>query len=229
MSSARLEVITDEPSIAPRMSRALPAALYGIIDATTFQAFCDKLDGLFDQLDAEQRRRKKRFWWMYGSINIWIMLFFFFFPSYLIMGSLPVVPVLVALLICAIHICTVWAYTARPEGVKTDVEVMCDIRLECDEMTNRTPFVSFQVVLMPIPTAARGSWLQMNTIDHIAVSIATSASASGAATSVRAIMVDAHGGKVDLAAIKQENVIIAQAESNADYEAMCDRNDAELV
>lgn len=38
---------------------------------------------------------------------------------------------------------------------------------------------------------ARSGWSQMNTIDHIAVSIAASASATVAATVVRAIMVDA--------------------------------------
>ena len=63
MSSARLEVITDDPAVAPRLSRSLPAALYGIVPTGAFQLFCDKLDGLFDGLDAEQRRRKRRFWW----------------------------------------------------------------------------------------------------------------------------------------------------------------------
>lgn len=235
MSSARLEVITDEPSVAPRMSRALPAALYGIVNAAAFQAFCDKLDGLFDQLDAEQRRRKKRFWWMYGAIYIWIMYFFVFAPIFFTSpgfddsDSFPVASVFVPLLVCAIHIGTVWGYTARPAGVKTDVEVMREIRLECDEMTNRTPFVSFQVVLMPIPTAARGAWLQMNTVDHIAVSISASASATGAATAVSAVMADAHDGKVDVAADNQEPVIYAQAVSNSGYQQVANESDVELV
>ena len=230
MSSARLEVITDEPSVAPRMSRALPAALYGIVDATTFQTFCDKLDGLFDQLDAEQRRRKKRFWWMYGAIYFWFMYFFVFVPLSSIPDSTPVFSVFVPLSLCAIHICTVWGYTARPEGAKTDAEVMREIRLECDEMTNRTPFVSFQVVLMPIPTAARGAWLQMNTVDHIAVSLAASASATGSATAVSAVMADAHGGKVDVASDNQEPVIYAQAVSNGGYQQCATTgNDLEMV
>ena len=66
---------------------------------------------------------------------------------------------------------------------------------------------------------ARSGWSQMNTIDHIAVSIAASASATVAATVVRAIMVDAQSW---LVAINQK--ILAQAESNVNYQAMCDRN-----
>ena len=224
MSSARLEIVTDESNVAPRMSRALPAALYGIVNAAVFQAFCDKLDELFDQLYAEQRRRKKRFWWMYGAIYIWFMYFVVFAPIFFTNpdrdhsdGS-SVASVLVPFIVCAIHIGTVWVCTARPAGVKTDAQVMREIRSECDEMTNRSPFVSFQVVLMPIPTAARGAWLQMNTVDHIAVSISASASATGAATAVSAIMADTTDGKVDAVAANQEPVVYAQAVSNSGYQ-----------
>jgi hypothetical protein len=232
MSSARLEVFTDEPNVAPRISRTLPAALYGIVDAAAFQAFCDKLDGLFDQLDAEQRRRKKRFWRMYGSIYIWFMYFFVFAPIFFSAssGSSPAVPVLIPMCICAIHICTVWVLTARPAGVKTDAEVMREIRLECEEMTNRTPYVSFQVVLMPVPTAARGQWLQMNTVDHIAVSIASAVTATGtAATAVSVVMADTQNGKVDVAADHQEPVIYAQAVSSGGYQQCATGNDIDLV
>ena len=177
MSSARLEVITDDAAIAPRMSSAFPAALYGIVNATAYQAFCVKLDELFELLYAEQRRRMKRFWWMYGAIIMWLMCFITFTPTSYDNGE-SAASVLVALCLCVIHICTVWVCTARPAGVRTDAETMRDIRMECEDMTNRTPFVSFHVVLMPIPTVARGAWLQMNTVDHIAVSISASASAT---------------------------------------------------
>ena len=219
MSSARLEVIIDEPAIAPRMSRALPAALYGIVNATAFQSFCDKLDALFDQLYTEQRRRKRRFWWMYGSIYAWLMYYIISSPMFFF-DSPSDTYVFVSLFLCAIHICTVWVFTARSAGVKTDDEVMREIRLECDEMTNRTPFVSFQVVMMPIPTAARGAWLQMNTIDHVAVSISASASATGAATAVSTIIADSHDGKVDKTADSQETAVYAQAVSSGDYVEM---------
>ena len=228
MSSARLEVIIDEPAIAPRMSRALPAALYGIVNATAFQSFCDKLDALFDQLYTEQRRRKRRFWWMYGSIYAWLMYYFISSPMFFF-DSPSDTYVFVSLFLCAIHICTVWVFTARPAGVKTDDEVMREIRLECDEMTNRTPFVSFQVVMMPIPTAARGAWLQMNTIDHVAVSISASASATGAATAVSTIIADSHDGKVDVTADSQETVVYAQAVSSGGYQQVAAGTDVEMV
>lgn len=230
MSSARLEVITDDATVAPRMSRALPAALYGIVDATSYQAFCVKLDELFELLYAEQRRRKKRFWWMYGAIYMWFMYFIIFAPIFFnTYDGDSAASGLVPLCLCVIHICTVWACTARPAGVKTDAETMRDIRLECEEMTNRTPFVSFHVVLMPVPTVARGAWLQMNTVDHIAVSISASASATGAATVVSAVMADAHGGKVDSATDNQEPVVYAKAVSNGGYQQVATGSGVELV
>ena len=61
MSSARLEIVTDEPAVAPRMSRALPAALYGMVNATAFEEFCDKLDELFDQLYANNAAARSDF------------------------------------------------------------------------------------------------------------------------------------------------------------------------
>ena len=106
---------------------------------------------------------------------------------------------------------------------------MRDIRLECDEMTNRTPFVSFQIVLMPVLTINRGVWLQMTTVDHVAVSISASASASGAATTaVSAIMADAHGAKE--AVNNQEPAVYAQAVgTNGDYQQVATGNYVELV
>ena len=230
MSSARLEVIADDPAVAPRLSRSLPAALYGIVPTTAFQSFCDKLDGLFDELDAEQRRRKKRFWWMYGAIYLWFMYFFIFHPIYISVADGAPETLYFSLLLCALHIGTVWVCTARPAGAKTDSEVMRDIRSECDEMTNRTPFVSFQVVLMPVPTAARGAWLQMNTVDHIAVSISASASASGAASAVSAVMAEAHDAKAREAADNQEPVVYAQAVGvNGGYQQIATGSGVDLV
>jgi hypothetical protein len=217
MSSARLEVITDDATIAPRMSRALPAALYGIVDAAAYQSFCVKLDELFELLYAEQRRRKKRFWWMYGAIYMWVLYFIIFTPIFFTSyddgdstasGWVP-------LCLCVIHICTVLVFTARPAGVKTDAETIRDIRLECEEMTNNTPFVSFHLVLMPVRMGARCAWLEINTVDHITVSISASASATSSATVVSAVMADAHDGKVT---DNQESVVYAKAASNGNYQ-----------
>lgn len=217
MSSARLEVITDNDNVAPRMSRTLPAALYGNVNVDSFQTFCDRMDGLFDQLDAEQRRRKKRFWWMYGAINIWIISFII--PSFPVFDNsssiLRVAATLVPFCVCVIFMCTVWGCTAPPTGAKTDAETMHDIRLECEEMTNRTPGVSFHVVLMPVPSGARGAWLQMNTVDHIAVSIASLTSVHSAICT----MADKHDGVVE-ATGSRKPVVYAKAVADGDYQQL---------
>jgi hypothetical protein len=232
MSSTRLEVFTDDPNAAPRISRTIPAALYGIVHATPFRTFCDKLDGLLDQLDAEQRRRRKRFWWMYRSIYIWFLYFVVFAPIFFtkVSDSFPIVPLLVSLCICVIQLCTVWGFTERRAGVKTDAEVMREIRLECEEMTNRTPYASFQVVVKSVAIVARGWWLKMSTVDHIAVSISSAATATGdAATAVSVVKADTRNSKVDVAADHQEPVIYAQAVSNGGYQQCATGNDLDLV
>jgi hypothetical protein len=231
MSSARLEVINDDPAVAPRMSRAIPAALYGIVTSNAYEEFCNKMDELFDSLDAEYRRRKKRFWWMYGAIFSWYM-FSLIFGISLVMES-DYAALFALIILCATHIGTVWYCTARPAGVKSDAESMRDIRLACDEMTNRTPFVSFHVVLMPTPAAARGAWLQMNTIDHIAVSISASASASAtgtaAAAAVSTIMNDTNNEKMNEATDNHQPVVYAQAVVNGNYQPVPHGDGVELV
>lgn len=79
---------------------------------------------------------------------------------------------------------------------------------------------NIHVVLMPVRMSARCAWLELNTIDHISVSISASASASvtGAATLVSTVMADAHDGKVDVATDNQEPVVYAEAASNGGYQ-----------
>jgi hypothetical protein len=224
MSSARLEVINDDPSVAPRMSRTLPAALNDIVAANAYEEFCIKMDELFESLDSEYRRRKKRFWYMYGAIYFWVMFF-------IIAGINLEEYALFALMFCAVHIGTVWFFTERPAGVKSDKESMRDIRLECDKMTNRIPFVSFHVVLMAIPAASRGAWLQMNTIDHIAVSISPSASATGTASAaaVSAVVNNAYDEKMNEAADNHQPVVYAQAVVSGNYQSVPSGDGVELV
>jgi hypothetical protein len=58
--------------------------------------------------------------------------------------------------------------------VKTDKEVMRLIQSKCDDMSNA------YVVLMPVPASADGARLQMDTVDHIGVSVSLSALAASA-------------------------------------------------
>jgi hypothetical protein len=209
MSSTRLEVIKDDTDIPPYMSRAMPAALDGLLSETAFDDFCDKLDPLFDMLDTEHRRRKKRFWWMYASIRLWILAFIIFVTA----SNVDYFPF--ALLVFALQVGAVWIFTARPRGVKSDKETMRTIRSECDSMTRRTPFVSFHVVVVPKTAAARGSLygscLQMDAIDHIGVSVSSSAAASGVATAVSVIMNDVSDSKNVESAVQEHPVVYAHA------------------
>jgi hypothetical protein len=230
MSSARLEVIKDDAAIPPYMSRGMPAALDGLLSQATFDEFCDTLDASFDLLDSEHKRRKKRFWWMYATIS-----FYFIMLSPLVtltsMNLMSMIFWPLTLIACAVHITTVWFCTARGVGVKSDKEMMRVVRSECDEMTRRIPFISFHVVLVPTAAAARGAWLQMETIDHIGVSVSLSASASGVATTANAVMAHTHDSKIDESSDNNHPVVYAQAvasstTANGNYQQV---RDVEMV
>jgi hypothetical protein len=206
MSSVRLEIFSDDMDISPSMSRAMPAALYGLLTDMAFNEFCDKLDQLFEMIDKEQKRRKKRFWWMHISFRLWII-------AIIISGSV------FAVMACALHLGTVWFFTARPYGMKSEKEMICIIRSECDIMTNRTPFVSFHLVLVPKPAVVGrslySSCLQMDAIDHIGVSVSSSAAASGVATAVSVIMNDVSDSKnVESSDVHEHPVVYAHAVSS---------------
>lgn len=215
MSSARLEVITDDANVTPRMSRALPAALEEVVDAAAYQAYCDRMDVLLVRLYTEQRRLQKRFWWMYGAIMFWLVCYSFafgIFPTSDFSITLLVASAIGAALLGAICCFLIWRCTSRPTGMKTQAEIMRDIRLECEEMTNHTPFVSFQAVFMLLPRGACGprdnsSWIKLNTVDHIAVSISASASVVGATNVGSTVTSDDVDGKVHEAADSHEPVV----------------------
>jgi hypothetical protein len=178
MSSARLEVIRDDATVAPHMSRGMPAALDGLVTQVAFDAFCDRLDALFALLDAEQKRHRRSFWWIYITIYLWFMYFLFFIPIFKLKYIQYSAPAFF------VHIVLVGFCTARPTGAMTDKELLHLIRCECDEMTRQTPFVSFHTILMPVPSVARGAALQVDTVDHIGVSVSMLATASSAAVAV---------------------------------------------
>ena len=210
--------------MAPRMSRTLPAALYGNVDTIVFQAFCDRMDDLFKQLDTEQRRRKNRFWWTYGALNFWLLFSIFaplLFDSPALDDADTELSISVPLCVCILHICAIWVWTARPSNTKTDAETIRDIRLECEEMSNRSPFVSFQIVFMPVPTIARGGCLFMNTVDHIVVSVSTAASLNGAAAdAVIDTVTDKHYGRVEAIPDISVSAVHAKAVENGDYQQL---------
>jgi hypothetical protein len=227
MSSARLEVIKDDATSPPYMSRSMPAALDGLVNAEAFDAFCDRLDVLLDSLDAEHKRRRKRFWYMYGAIYFWFLYFLIFIPTF----QMKYVPYTAVAFV--VHVALVRFCTARPAGVKTDKELTRLIRSECDEMTRQTPFVSFHAVLVPVTVALRCASLQINTVDHIGVSVSLSASASGAATAAVLEPTSMESTKMAEAASSSDAghpVVYAQAvasSSRGDYQPV--QADVEMV
>jgi hypothetical protein len=178
MSSARLEVIKDNATVAPHMSRGMPVALDGLVSQVAFDAFCDCLDALFALLDAEQKRHRRGFWWIYITIYVWSMYFIFLTPIFKLKYIQYSAPAFI------VHVGLAGFCTARPASAMTDKELLHLIRCECDEMTRQTPFVYFHTILLPVPSAARGAALQTDTVDHIGVSVSMMATASSAAVTV---------------------------------------------
>lgn len=209
MASARLEVVKDDVSVSPYLSRSIPAALEGLLTQASYDAFCDIINGQLDLLDAEHKRRKKRFWYMYVSIRLWIWFLILSLPfaSHLDLLYWPI-----AMMVSVLQISMVWFYTARPKGTKSETELLRLMRSECEAMTRSTPFLSFQLVLIPTSAGARGAYLQMDTVDHIEVSISPSASASGVANVDSARLADVIESKADMSiADTEQSVVYAHA------------------
>jgi hypothetical protein len=192
MSSARLEIIKNNAYNPACMSRSMPAALNGLLTQAALDDFCDKLDELFVLSHEEHKRcikfmvhggyggyflmmflgvsygRYINFWWYIGAV-----IFTFGFGVY------------------------VWLSTAPYIGVKANGRILNLIRFECDEMTRRTPFLSFHVVA--------------GTIKHIDVNISVSATSSGVATGSKAIVECTSGSKITESSDNHHPVVSAQA------------------
>jgi hypothetical protein len=189
MSSARLEIIKNNAYNPACMSRSMPAALNGLLTQAALDDFCDKLDVLFVLSHKEHKRcikfmvnggyflmmffivsyvRYMNFWWFNGTV-----IFTFGFGVY------------------------VWLSTAPYIGVKANGRILNLIRFECDEMTRRTPFVSFHVVA--------------GTIKHIDVNISVSVTSSGVATDSNAIVERTSDSKIAESSDNHHPVVYAHA------------------
>jgi hypothetical protein len=202
MSSARLEVIKDDAETPACMSRSMPAALDGLLTQTSLDDFCDKLDELFVLSHAEFKRVIKRMKWLFGAFYFWLMNLWWFIGTFIL---------------TAVYIGIVWMVTQPGAGTKSTKEILQLIRFECDDMTRRTPFVSFHV--------AGGA------ITHIGVSISLSAAASGVASTSNATMEQTSDSKVAESSDNHHPVVYAQAvtsstASSGNYQQL---NDVEVV
>jgi hypothetical protein len=157
-STARIEVIQDINTMQPRISRTLPAELYGKVNDDSFQEFCTNIDELLQTIDVTvySQPAGRRFWWMY--ILLWIGNFSLLGKSVLTM-KFPYF--LSAPIIFVLFIGVAWYEATYTSYGTTGLTMVHDIRSECDDMTDRTPYLSFHVVL------TRGSHVPI--IEYIAV------------------------------------------------------------
>jgi hypothetical protein len=205
MASTRLEVVKDDASVSPYMSRSIPAVLEGLLTQASYDVFCGTINGQLDLLDTEHKRRKQRFWYMYVSIRVWIWYVLLSLPF---TSKLNVLYWPISMMVCVFQLSTIWRITARPTSTKSDKELLRLMRSECETMTRNTPFLSFHLVLIPIAAGARGAYLQMDTVDHIEVSVSRSASASGVTTNESALMGDAIDSKTHMLSVDDEHPVV---------------------
>jgi hypothetical protein len=191
MSSARLEIIKDDADSPACVSRSMPAALDGLLTQTALDDFCDKIDELFLVAHTEHKRVMKRVKWLFGAFYIWLILF-------MISSSLMNLWWFIGtFFLTAVYIGIVWMVTQPGANTKSKKEILQMIRCECDELTRRTPFVSFHV--------AAGA------ISHIGVSISASATASGVASASNATMDQTSDSKIAESTDNHHPVVYAQA------------------
>jgi hypothetical protein len=211
MSSARLEIIIDDADTPACMSRTMPAALEGLVPQAALDDFCDKLDALFVLSHTESQRVRKRVSWMSRACLFWLFLFFCFISFMNLWWFIG------TFILTAVYTGTVWFCTQPGADAKSQKEILQLIRFECDELTRRTPFVSFHV--------AAGS------VNHIGVSISLSATAFGVASTSNANVEDTSDSKNAVASDNHHPVVYAHAvttstTTNGNYQQL---NIAEVV
>jgi hypothetical protein len=223
MSSARLELIRDDALFTPAcMSRSMPAALDGLLTQTALDDFCDKVDELLvlshARTQAEYKSAMKR--WCCFLVAY---LFFPVVPVCIFVSTLYLFDTLsptgsqflhIGLYIASfVYFVIVWKCTQPGPDAKSNKEILQWIRFECEEMTRRTPFVSFHV--------AAGA------INHIDVSISLSAPAFGVVTTSNAIL-DTNIPKIDESSSNHQpalhcaQTLTTTTATNDDYQQMND-------
>jgi hypothetical protein len=210
MSSARLEVIKDDAETPACMSRSMPAALVGLVTQAALDDFCDKLDALFVVSHAESQRVRKRECWRLGGLCFWLIVWIVYNFSGV---NIPYWVHIAVWITIAVYFGIVFWCTQPGAGAKSTKEILQLIRFECDEMSCRTPFVSFHV--------AAGD------VNHIDVSISMSATSSGVATTSNAVTDRMSDSKINESIGNHQPVVYAQAgttsmTTNGDYQQLND-------
>lgn len=179
MNTARFEIFADDLDTSPYISRSIPAALDGLIDNKAFQDFANELDVLLKLLDTDHQRFRNRYWLvMYGYVPVYFGIFVLslYYPM---IGT-------IFLWVGIIYMASVWLFiTYCVKGPKTVEEILREIRSICEDMSNRTPNVSFHPIIKQVPVGGR----MMETILNIDVSISDNAFAAIAAVAADAAVI----------------------------------------
>jgi hypothetical protein len=185
MKPIRLDVFQDDAMAAPQLSRVLPAALYNYVPETSYIEFCNKINELLSLVAADCKCREYRLrWWRYGSL-FWLYWFFALLLSVLSesgVNSVRRLLFIVSITMFPVSMIIIWEWLISPTGVAPAADTVLKIREECEEMTNRTPYASFNLVTSQLHTTSVGG-LYKNPIERIEVSLSASGLDVGKASS----------------------------------------------
>jgi hypothetical protein len=202
MSAARLEIIKDDDEPI-QICRSMPAALEGLVSRKGFCDFCDKLDDSLQLLDQAHTRCKKRIWWKWVSLYLWIFFFSFGLTSYVQVFDSILLYVLGYLFLLCVILSSIDYFVNWdvPRDALSEKQLMRKLRRDCEDMTLRTPHVSFHIVLQPVPPFQL-KFLALDVVDHIAVSLAFAATnnqgiSAGGGRVIASLMTDDHNDHHD--------------------------------
>jgi hypothetical protein len=107
------------------------------------QKFCDDMDEVLKTVDAiEYQSPSQRFWWVYSLA---------FCCLFMVAGNSEMLiqfPYILVTPIIFFHcIGVAWYEASYTVGGRIGVNLIRDVRLECDAMTDRIPFVTFHAIM----------------------------------------------------------------------------------
>ena len=179
MSPIHLEIIQDDPTSAPRLSRVMPAVLYKYVPESSYVEFCNNIDALLSLADTDYRcRARQSSWWSFG-VMFWIYWVFFMFIQVVAhkddaseLSDRFYRFLIVCFAICVLHLGAIRIWMCRPTGVPPAADTVSEIRAECEAMTNRTPCASFHLITSTSSMIILRQYMNKTPIERIEVNVA---------------------------------------------------------
>ena len=171
MNPVRLEIIQDDPTAAPRLSRIMPAVINRYVPEWSFIEFCDNIDTLLIAAATDYRCRANRSSWWNNGVTIWVGWFLGLILSGSSDDAFPDTFLVVSIVVCILSLVTIRIWMNCSTGVKPAAETLSDIRLECEAMSKRTTCASFHLATSPLRMIHFQQYLNKIPIEYIAVSV----------------------------------------------------------